>query len=186
MRFHSQPAIVALIACGLGVHSSSAQTETQKLGGSDTIAERNPSRNKLPASRTLSADDGLSVIASALDSRVRLRSESDCSHLVHAIYDRAGFPYPYMSSSSLYAGTSEFQRVTHAQPGDLVVWPGHVGIVVNPAQNAFFSTLGSGPAIDSYEAPYWRQRGRLRFYRYIKTGPVRGAPNRLLRTHQNK
>jgi cell wall-associated NlpC family hydrolase len=187
MRFISQRVIVALIACGLGAHSSSAQTETQKLGSANAIAGRNASRHKgRPASRTLSPDDGLSVIASALDSRVRLHSESDCSHLVHAIYDRAGFPYSYVSSSDLYVGTSEFQRVTHAQPGDLVVWPGHVGIVVNPAQHAFFSTLRSGPGIDSYEAPYWRQRGQLRFYRYVKTGPARDAPNRLVLTHQSQ
>jgi len=187
MRFHSQRAIAALIACGLGAQCSAAQMETRTLGSSNAIAGRNASRQKShPTSRTLSPDDGLSVIASALDSRVRLRSESDCSHLVHAVYDRAGFRYPYVSSSSLYAGSSEFQRVAHAQPGDLVVWPGHVGIVVNPAQHAFFSTLGSGPGIDNYDAPYWRQRGQLRFYRYLKTGPRRDAPNRLVRTRQSK
>jgi cell wall-associated NlpC family hydrolase len=187
MRFHSQRAIVALIVCGLSAYSSSAQTEIQKPGSSNAIAVRNASRHQHPpASRTLTPDDGLSVIAAALDSRVRLHSESDCSHLVHAIYDRAGFPYSYESSSSLYVGRKEFRRVTHAQPGDLVVWPGHVGIVVNPAQHAFFSTLHSGPGIDAYDAPYWKQRGQLRFYRYIKKGPAHDASNRLVLIHQSK
>src|SRR5712692_683363 len=186
MRFHSQRAIVALIVFVLGPHPSSAQTEIQKPGSSNAIAVRNASRHQHPAaSRTLTPDDGLSVIAAALDSRVRLHSESDCSHLVHAIYDRAGFRYSYVSSSTLYGGTNEFQRVANVQPGDLVVWPGHVGIVVNPAQHAFFSTLRSGPGIDTYDAPYWKQRGQLRFYRYIKSAS-RDAPNRLVLTHQGK
>jgi cell wall-associated NlpC family hydrolase len=133
----------------------------------------------------LTTDDGLSVIAAALDSRVRLYSGNDCSHLVHAIYERAGFPYSYVSSSALYAGTKEFQRVKRAQPGDLVVWPGHVGIVVNPARHEFFSTLSSGPGIDTYDAPYWKQRGRLRFYRHIKTQEP-FVSRRLVLAHQNK
>ena len=130
---------------------SSAQTETK---GPDAIAAHNTSPHQdLATSRSLTTDDGLSVIAAALDSRVRLYSGNDCSHLVHAIYARAGFPYSYVSSSALYAGTKEFQRVKRAQPGDLVVWPGHVGIVVNPARHEFFSTLSSGPGIDTYDAP---------------------------------
>jgi hypothetical protein len=70
-------------------------------------------------------------------------------------------------------GTDDFQRVTHPKPGDLVVWSGHVGIVVNPAQHVFFSTLRQGPGIDSYGALYWKQRGPVRFYRYIRG--VRGT-----------
>jgi len=116
----------------------------------------------------LTPDDGLAVIAAALDSRVHLDHEPDCSHLVHAIYTRAGFPYSYAPSSDLYAGTHEFQRVNRPQAGDLVVWRGHAGIVVNPAQHVFFSALRSGFGTDAYDAPYWKERGRVRFFRYIK------------------
>ena len=183
MRFNTRRAIAALIVYGLAPYSSPAQREIQKVGSSN----QNAGRHHLPpASRTLTPDDGLSVISAALDSRGRLHSEADCSHLVHAIYARAGFPYPYVSSSSLYVGTNEFQRVAHAQPGDLVVWPGHVGIIVNPAQHAFFSSLRSGPGIDIYDAPYWKQRGQLRFYRYIKRGPPGDVRNRFVLTHQDK
>jgi cell wall-associated NlpC family hydrolase len=134
-------------------------------------AERTSRRQHDPA-RALTPDDGLSVIAAALDSRFRLPAQLDCSHLVHAIYDRAGFPYPYTDSSDIYIGTREFRRVSHPQPGDLVVWRGHVGIVVNPARHIFFSALGSGPGTDVYNAPYWKQRGQVRFYRYLKGGPT--------------
>jgi hypothetical protein len=116
----------------------------------------------------MTADDGLAIIAAALDSRVRSGAKRDCSHLVHAVYVRAGFPYTYVRSSDLYRGIHEFQRVLDPQPGDLVVWPGHVGIVVNPAQHVFFSAMRSGLGIDSYEAPHWRRRGQVRLYRYIK------------------
>jgi cell wall-associated NlpC family hydrolase len=134
-----------------------------------------------PAPVALNPDDGLSVIAAALDSRVQATRQRDCSHLVHAIYLRAGFPYPYASSSDLYDGADNFQRVTRPQPGDLVVWPGHVGIVVNPAQRVFFSRLRHGPGVDAYDAQYWKQRGQLRFYRYIKGSPARVAATRLVR-----
>ncbi len=116
----------------------------------------------------MTADDGLAVIAAALDSRIHLDHEPDCSHLVHAIYTRAGFPYSYAPSSDLYTGTHEFQRVNHPQAGDLVVWRGHAGIVVNPAQHVFFSALRSGFGTDAYDAPYWKERGGVRFFRYIK------------------
>jgi hypothetical protein len=58
--------------------------------------------------RTLTPDERSPVIAAALDSKLRLDSERDCSHLVHAIYERAGFPYDYASSSDLYAGMEGF------------------------------------------------------------------------------
>lgn len=115
---------------------------------------------------SMNQDNGLAIIAAALDLRVNLKARQDCSHLVHNIYERAGFPYPYAKSTDLYLGVDSFQRVAEPLPGDLIVWRGHVGIVVNPSQHAFFSSLRSGLGVDDYEAQYWRKRGRPRFYRY--------------------
>jgi cell wall-associated NlpC family hydrolase len=128
-----------------------------------------------PSPAVLSSDDGLSVIAAALDAHVRASRQRDCSHLVQAIYSKAGFPYPYASSSDLYAGTDDFERVTNPQPGDLVVWPGHVGIVISPARRVFYSRLRHGPGIDSYDTEYWKTRGSARFYRYVTDGPAQAA-----------
>lgn len=130
--------------------------------------------------RALSQDDRRSIIA-ALDTRVR-RSERDCSHLVHAIYTKAGLPYSYAPSSEIYAGVGDFQRVKRPEPGDLIVWRGHVGIVVKPAQHIFFSYLRSGPGTDDYQTPYWKKRGRPRFYRYLKSScEACDSPRRLVK-----
>jgi cell wall-associated NlpC family hydrolase len=110
----------------------------------------------------------MSVIAAALDAKVRRDSTPDCSHLVHAIYERAGFPYVYATSYDLYDGVEEFRRVFHPQPGDMIVWHGHVGIVVQPSRHVFFSFLTAGPTTDNYYSRYWTGRGEPRFYRYVK------------------
>jgi cell wall-associated NlpC family hydrolase len=136
------------------------------------LAQEN--QHKTTGPRPLTRHEGLAILRVARDFHHAADSPSDCSHLVHALYERAGFPYDYAPSSDLYAGIDEFRRVEKPQPGDLAVWRGHAGIVVNPAQHSFFSMLSSGPGVDSYDAPYWKQRGRPRFYRYLK------VPSRVL------
>lgn len=162
MRFNGKFVAGLVVLSGFGCCTSSAQ----KIVKSSATHRASASRHHAPV--PLTADDGLSVIAAALDARSGPDRRQDCSHLVHAIYSRAGFSYPYASSSDLYSGTGGFQRVTRPHPGDLVVWSGHVGIVVNPAQRVFFSTLRRGPGTDNYGAEYWKQRGPARFYRYLK------------------
>jgi hypothetical protein len=119
-------------------------------------------------SPTLTGEEGLAVLGAALKFHPRPGLKSDCSHLVHAVYERAGFPYAYASSADLYTGIAEFRRVFRPQPGDLVVWPGHVGVAVNPAQSTFFSALRSGQGVESYDSAYWKERGRPHFFRYVK------------------
>jgi cell wall-associated NlpC family hydrolase len=180
MRILVTPTLAALV-CGLALCASRAQEQPRSSGTSSTVPQSANEKRGPKTNRTLTKDDRLSVIAAALDSRGR-HSEHDCSHLVHAIYERAGFPYQYASSDDLYAGTGAFERVKRPQPGDLVVWPGHVGIVIRPSRHVFFSFLSTGPGTDDYEAPYWRSRGRPRFYRYVRNDscprcvPVRGTP----------
>lgn len=125
--------------------------------------------------RALNSDERLAVVASALDSKTPRFTERDCSHLVHAIYQRAGFPYSYVDSDQLYDGVEGFQRVSKPETGDLVVWHGHVGIVIRPSRHVFFSFLHAGPGIDDYENRYWRKRGQPRFYRYVKNDRCAGC-----------
>ena len=99
----------------------------------------------------------------------------DCSHLVHKLYEQAGYPYPYASSTDLYRGTGQFFRARYAHPGDLVVWRGHVGIIVNPREHSFFSTTSSGTRIENYRSAYWRARGYPHFFRYLTKSPLKGS-----------
>src|SRR5438477_1500608 len=145
--------------------SSAAQDKVQ--AGDSRASLHEVSTNHLQ-SAALSPDERSSIITTALHTKPRLHSQRDCSHLVHAIYERAGFPYSYAPSSEIYAGIEEFQRVKKPEAGDLVVWRGHVGIVIKPSEHLFYSFLRFGPGTDDYEAAYWKQRGRPRFYRYIK------------------
>ena len=117
-------------------------------------------------SRLLSAKEGRVIVDAARDEDQPVRGAQDCSHLVHQMYLSAGFAYPYASSFELYAGNENFERVRKAQPGDLIVWPGHAGIVVDPLQHSFYSLVSTGLEAQDYEGPYWKSRGRPRFYRY--------------------
>jgi hypothetical protein len=120
----------------------------------------------LSNSRLLSAEEGRAIVDATREQDQPGRRAQDCSHLVHQTYLDAGFEYPYASSFELYAGSENFERVRHPQPGDLVVWPGHVGIVLEPLEHSFFSLVSTGLEAQNYAGPYWRSRGRPRFYRY--------------------
>ena len=88
----------------------------------------------------------------------------------------AGFPYDYVSSRELYIGSSaNFTRVRGPQAGDLVVWRGHVGIVIDPKEHSFFSFVRSGPDTQFYDSRYWRSRGSARFFRYMIEKPLRSG-----------
>ncbi len=115
----------------------------------------------------LSPEQGRVVLSVARDHRGSVRRRPDCSHLVHEIYRRAGYSYPYATSFSLYDGISNFVQVKNPQPGDLIVWRGHVGIVVDPGKRTFYSSLTSGLRIDSYASQYWQGRGPIRYYRFV-------------------
>ena len=160
---------VLTVLCVICLRICRAQGDDYRRAG--TTNEGRQSTNAIQEreyDRPLSADDRLSVIAAALDARV-VHSERDCSHLVHAIYEQAGFPYVYEPSSQIYSHSESFQRVKQPQPGDLVAWRGHLGIVIKPSQHIFFSYLTSGPGVDDYQSPYWKSRGKPRFYRYVKS-----------------
>jgi cell wall-associated NlpC family hydrolase len=169
------------LGLGLGLDLAQSQTAPRRADSQKPqiqTVSKNQSDDRdtdTDGDNALNQDDRLSLIAAALDAKVRRGSEPDCSHLVHAIYERAGFSYAYAPSSDLYSGVEAFQRVKVPESGDLVVWRGHVGIVIQPSQHIFFSFMTSGPGIDDYQVPYWKSRGHPRFYRYIKERPCAGC-----------
>ena len=158
---------VAVWTLGLwSIGISRAQDVSEDSATHPPINTRKPHN---PRYHTLNKSDRSSVIAVALHSNKTRPAGRDCSHLVHSIYQRAGFPYPYADSEDLYDGAKSFQRVAHPQAADLVVWHGHVGIVIRPGQHQFFSLLSTGPGVDDYRSRYWKSRGQPRFYRYVKS-----------------
>lgn len=50
----------------------------------------------------------------------------DCSGFTSYVYEKAGITLPHSSSAQARGGKSISK--SQAQPGDLVVWPGHIGI----------------------------------------------------------
>jgi hypothetical protein len=115
----------------------------------------------------VSPEEGEMILQAAWKLRRGLHPKPDCSHFVHAIYSQAGFDYEYASANDVYDGIDSFRRVLRPQSGDLVVWRGHVGIVVAPEEHSFYSSVLSGFAIEDYDSDYWTSRGRPRFYRYL-------------------
>jgi hypothetical protein len=94
-------------------------------------------------------------------------TDLDCSHFVQWLFEQAGLYYDYAPSQILYDGMAGFERVFHPERGDLIVWPGHVGIVVDPEEQTFLSALRSGVKTASYTSQYWKMRGIPHFFRYL-------------------
>jgi cell wall-associated NlpC family hydrolase len=112
------------------------------------------------------------VLISALEIE---HTEMDCSHLVHYLYQHSGLDYIYADSITLYQGVKAFRRVHQPQAGDLVVWRGHVGIVVDPEEHTFVSALRTGVKVSSYVSHYWKMKGAPRFLHYVGAASIESA-----------
>jgi NlpC/P60 family protein len=156
-------ALCLALVCFAGASLAKAQSSSRSQG---------PESN----SRLLTAEEGRAIVDTVLAQDQPVSSAQDCSHLLQQIYLRAGFAYPYASSFDLYAGNESFERVRNPRPGDLIAWPGHVGIVLEPVEHSFYSLVNTGLETQNYEGPYWKSRGRPRFYRYrVENGGVLNA-----------
>ena len=153
------------------------QSSGKPASGQHAQANRAPAIP--PGYRLLSLEEGRAIAQGIAWTDDEEGLAPDCSHLVHTLYQQAGHPYPYVTSMELYRGTGSFLRVRTAQPGDLIVWQGHVGIVLNPGEHSFFSSVTAGTQIQNYGSAYWRARGYPRFYRYLTKGPANGAGGRV-------
>ena len=146
---------LATWACFAGAGSALAQAQSVT-----------PVRDRESSARLLTAEEGRAILDVAWQEAPPTQRARDCSHLVHEIYAHAGFAYPYASSFEIYAGNHNFVRMKFARAGDLIAWPGHVGIVVDPVQHSFYSLVRTGLTELDYQSAYWRSRGRPRFYRF--------------------
>jgi hypothetical protein len=145
---------------------------------------RTPAGKTASAAGAITPREGKNIVNAAWEREGQTARKPDCSHLVHEVYALAGYRYPYADSFDLYAGAEGFVRVAKPQAGDLVVWRGHVGIVVDPGEHSFYSSVTSGLRTELYDAPEWKARGTARFYRYAAAhrGNLALANARLPRT----
>jgi hypothetical protein len=135
-----------------------------------------PTRESESNVRLLTAEQGRAIVNTAWQQDRPARGTQDCSHLVHQIYEQAGYQYAYADSFELYAGNEDFARVRTPQPGDLIVWPGHVGIIIDPLVHSFYSLVRTGLDAQDYEGAYWKSRGRPHFYRLkVQSGEIKTA-----------
>ena len=164
-------AVVLPLVLLASVRPASAQSET---------ATSHPP----PSWRLLTLAEGRTIVSAAREVERPDHDAQDCSHLIHRIYEDAGFDYPYQSSFELYVSAENFARVKYPRAGDLIVWPGHVGIVVDPLQHSFFSLVSTGVDEQNYAGAYWKSRGVAHFYRYkvqktrVLTASAAAAPPR--------
>src|SRR5512133_3656507 len=89
IAFHSN-AVLALILSSITLAPAHSQTDLRDHPQSAAV--------HAPRPRVLTKKEGSSIVAVARDSQPMPRERRDCSHLVHHIYEHAGFPYPYADS----------------------------------------------------------------------------------------
>ena len=162
---------------GAAQKATAPQTQVQKTAGQPAAkasqqAKTPPQVHLPPGMRTLSLTEGRAIVQKMIWVDDEEGLSPDCSHLVHTLYEQAGYPYTYANSLELYSGAIPFVRVRAAHPGDLIVWRGHVGIVINPKDHSFFGSTSSGTRIEHYDTAYWRARGYARFFRYVTSNPA--------------
>jgi cell wall-associated NlpC family hydrolase len=168
--FHTPAALFLFISLILGGTAKLAKAQDDI---SPSVTKFSASMDSESADRPQDRLDSKSVLL-LLGQQIH-ETELDCSHFVQYLYEQVGLYYGYAPSRMLYDGMDGFKRVAHPKPGDLIVWRGHVGIIVDPDETTFLSALRSGVKVSSYQSHYWKRRGKPRFLRYI--GPAEGAPS---------
>src|SRR5262249_41270763 len=134
------------------------------------VCSRAAAQDKRQEPRPVSKEEGEAIAQAALRHWPHVHDKPDCSHLVHDVYGEAGLEYEYAPTGDIFDGIDRFKRVKSPQPGDLVVWEGHVGIVIDPDDTSFYSSVISGFSVSSFTSAYWLNRGPRRFYRYLING----------------
>ncbi len=93
----------------------------------------------------------------------------DCSHFVAAVLQAAGYSgFRYLTADEI-PRSPHFKQVDSPERGDVVHWPGHVAIVLDPVAGSFIGSQNStGVDVTNYKTnTYWRGRSPRTFYRYM-------------------
>ena len=77
-----------------------------------------------------------------------LTNGADCSGFVMSVYQNFGISLPRTSGEQGSAGTAVY-GIENAKPGDLIAYPGHIGIYIGNGQIVHASTPASGIKVSS-------------------------------------
>jgi hypothetical protein len=98
--------------------------------------------------------------------------EMKCNQFVVAVLQASvDARFPQLLAND-FPSSPRFQKVDQPMPGDLVHWPGHIAVVLDPDKGDFIgSQTSTGVAISNYKQGYWHgQYGGKKpdcFLRYI-------------------
>lgn len=83
-------------------------------------------------------------------------SEMVCNQFVIAVLRATVDPSFPMIRADEFPHSPRFYRVESPAAGDLVHWPGHIGIVLDPDRGEFIgSQTSTGVAVANYKSGYW-------------------------------
>src|ERR1700730_3723975 len=108
VRAHTKHVFWTAVLCVLTVPAWGQRTTQSTAETSKNQPAIEPSAqpvSTITSSLLVSPDEGRVITRVALKSRKSSRPRGDCSHVVHAIYQQAGFPYAYDYYSELEDGS---------------------------------------------------------------------------------
>ncbi len=83
-------------------------------------------------------------------------SEMVCNQFVVAVLRKSVDPSFPMIRADEFPSSPRFMKVDSPQAGDLVHWPGHIGIVLDPDRGDFIgSQTSTGVSTANYKGGYW-------------------------------
>jgi hypothetical protein len=95
--------------------------------------------------------------------RELLYSDIVCNQFVVAVLRGTVDPSFPMIKADQFPLSPRFYRVESPAPGDLVHWPGHIGIVLDPDKGDFIGSQNStGVEIANYKTGWWNSSGGKR------------------------
>jgi len=124
-------------------------------------ASRNNNRSGVVPAPSANGNQVLEIAFSAIGTPYKWGGNTlngfDCSGFTTWVFSQVGINLPRSSGQQRHAGTVISR--SEAQPGDLIWWPGHVAIMVDPAANTMIDASRPGTTVQVRNI--WREPGAI-------------------------